>query len=177
MPTSISPTQTQDKELVFQAKGEPRKKWKTSVIEGDGKEAWLSLAAFGIRREVLWRNWFPRKFFKIICNWRIIPQRIFNNGYAFQITIIHIKNLYDKKIKILLFSKPVLPLRLLTQQIQTPLWIHVPIIQVTRLFHKEKQAVVRMLEQSWKGHNICNFKWFKEKEWMWKEQIINRKHC
>lgn len=25
-PTSISPTQTQDKELVFQAKGEPRKK-------------------------------------------------------------------------------------------------------------------------------------------------------
>lgn len=52
-PTSISPTQTQDKQLVFQAKGKPRKQRKTSAVKGDGQEAWLSLPASGIRTEAL----------------------------------------------------------------------------------------------------------------------------
>ena len=97
----------------------------------------------------------PDNFFKLIFNWRIIPQRIFNNGYAFQISIIHIKNLYDKKRKKSVPSQcyPVAPG---TENTNSP-WIHAPTVQASGSFIKRnKQAVVRMLRQSWKGHDICN---------------------
>ena len=87
------------KELVFQAKGEPRKNEKHLGGKGRWQRSlFVSAWVWGEDRSTLKK---------------LVPQRIFNNGPALQISIIHVKNPYDKKIETC--SKPVLPLWLLAQ--------------------------------------------------------------